>query len=252
MNFAIRNRKTLKIWGVVAICANLLAACGGSNTTATPEVSDGTLVSSGTQLSLYKFDRDVLDSGKSVCNNTATSTCATTWPPLLANTGDTATGEYTIITRDDGSLQWAASGKPLYFYKNDVKSGDQLGENVGTVWHVATTATTGASVVNGVLIGSGKSAKPSFTLYKFDRDVADSGKSVCNNTTTSTCATTWPPLQASTTDKASGAYTIITRDDGSLQWAANGKPLYFYKNDVKIGDQLGDNVGTVWHVAKKL
>jgi predicted lipoprotein with Yx(FWY)xxD motif len=37
-----------------------------------------------------------------------------------------------------------------------------------------------------------------------------------------------------------------------LQWAANGKPLYFYTPDVKIGDQLGDNVGTVWHVAKKL
>jgi predicted lipoprotein with Yx(FWY)xxD motif len=249
MTYAFRHRKTLKIWGMVVLCANLLAACGGTNTTATPEVRDGTLVSSGTQLTLYKFDRDVLDSGKSVCNNTAASTCATTWPPLRANTGDTATGEYTIITRDDGSLQWAASGKPLYYYFSDTKVGDQLGENVGTVWHVATTATTGASVVNAVLIGSGKSAKPSFTLYKFDRDVADSGASACIS---SGCIATWPPLQATATDKANGVYTIITRPDGSLQWAANGKPLYFYTPDVKIGDQLGDNVGTVWHVAKKM
>ncbi|WP_350297202.1 hypothetical protein [Limnohabitans sp. Rim8] len=57
--------------------------------------------------------------------------------PAHSDTGDTKTGEYSIITRDDGSLQWAASGKPLYFYSPDVKIGDQLSENVATVWHVA-------------------------------------------------------------------------------------------------------------------
>jgi len=251
MTYALRHRTTLHIGGMVVLCANLLAACGGTDTltTAPPAVRDGTLVASGTQLTLYKFDRDVLDSGKSVCNNTAASTCATTWPPLRANTGDTNAGEYSIITRDDGSLQWAASGKTLYYYVSDTKAGDQLGENVGTVWHVATSATTGASVVNGALIGSGKSAKPSFTLYKFDRDVADSGISAC---TSATCVATWPPLLATATDKAHGVYTLITRPDSSLQWAANGKPLYFYSPDIKIGDQLGENVGTVWHVAKRL
>lgn len=243
------SSKQWQMGALIALCVGMLAACGGgSTTTAPPEIRDGTLVASGNKFTLYKFDNDILNSGKSVCNNTATSTCATTWPPLMAQSGDTATGEYTVITRDDGTLQWAASGKPLYYYVKDSKAGDQLGENVGSIWHVATTATTGASVVNGVLIGSGQSARPSFTLYKFDRDVADSGKSVCNNA----CATTWPPLLATATDKASGVYTIITRDDGKLQWAANGKPLYFYTPDQKIGDQLGDNVGTIWHVAKKL
>ena len=251
MAYAFRCREQLKIGGVVVLCANLLAACGGTDalTTAPPEVRDGTLVANTSQRTLYKFDRDVVNSGKSVCNTTTTSTCATNWPPLRAHSADTATAEYTIITRDDGTLQWAASGKPLYYYFTDTKAGDQLGENVGGVWHVATSASTGASVVNGVLIGSGKSAKPSFTLYKFDRDVADSGVSACTSTT---CVTTWPPMQASATDEANGVYTIINRTDGSLQWAANGKPLYFYSPDVKIGDQLGDNVGTVWHVAKKL
>ena len=249
MKNVFKCTKPWQIGVLMALCASLLSACGGGSiTTLTPEIRDGTLVASGSQLTLYKFNSDVLNSGKSVCNNSATSTCATSWPPLLAGSGDASTGEYTIVTRDDGALQWAASGKPLYYYFKDAKAGDQLGENVGAVWHVATTATTGVSVVNGVLIGSGKSAKPSFTLYKFDRDVADNGKSVCNGS----CATTWPPLLATATDKASGVYTIITRDDGSLQWAANGKPLYFYTPDLKIGDQLGDNVGTIWHVAKKL
>ena len=245
MKITLSSIRAWQIGGLMALCAGLLSACGGSDvlTTAPPDIIDGTLVASGSQRTLYKFDSDVT-AGKSACNGS----CVTNWPPYLAQSGDKPTGEYTIITRDDGALQWAASGKPLYYYAKDVKAGDQLGENVGTVWHVATTATTGVSVVNGVLIGSGKSAKPSFTLYKFDRDVADSGKSVCNNG----CAATWPPLLALPADKASGVYTIITRDDGTLQWAANGKPLYFYTPDQKIGDQLGDNVGTIWHVAKKL
>ena len=228
------------MWAIVS-CASLLAACGGLDVTSTAPVavSNGTLVSSKNQFSLYKFNNDVAFSGKSVCNP---PTCSTNWPALQATANDTAGGEFSIIVRDDGSLQWAANGKPLYFYFRDTKAGDQIGENVGTVWHVATSVSSSVSVVNGVMIAS----KNNMTLYKFDNDVLNSGKSVCNGA----CATRWPPLMAASTDKASGTFTIITRDDGSLQWAANGKPVYFYSLDVKIGDQLGEGVGGVWHVAK--
>lgn len=60
------------------------------------------------------------------------------------------------------------------------------------------------------------------TLYVFDKDAAGSGKSACNGA----CATNWPPLKATPGDKAGGDYSIITRDDGSRQWACKGKPLY--------------------------
>jgi predicted lipoprotein with Yx(FWY)xxD motif len=35
-----------------------------------------------------------------------------------------ASGDYSIITRDDGKKQWAFKGKPLYFWAKDQKAGD--------------------------------------------------------------------------------------------------------------------------------
>ena len=98
-----------------------------------------------------------------------------------------------------------------------------------------------AKVADGVLVGPN-----GMTLYTFDRDVTGSGKSVCNGP----CATNWPPLMAAETDKASGDYTIITRDDGKKQWAMKGKPLYYWIKDTKAGDKTGDGVQNVWHIVK--
>jgi len=84
------------------------------------------------------------------------------------------------------------------------------------------------------------------TLYTFDKDTAGSGKSVCNGP----CANSWPPLVATATDKVTGDYTIVTRDDGAKQWAYKGKPLYLWINDKKPGDKTGDGVGGVWKIAK--
>jgi len=82
------------------------------------------------------------------------------------------------------------------------------------------------------------------TLYTEDTDTP--GKSVCNGP----CATNWPPLAATADAKPVGNFTIITRDDGSLQWAYNNKPLYFWKNDKQPGDTTGDGVAGRWHVAQ--
>lgn len=84
------------------------------------------------------------------------------------------------------------------------------------------------------------------TLYVFDKDVAGSGKSVCNGP----CATNWPPLYAADSDSASGDYSIIVRDDGKKQWALKGKPLYYWAKDQNPGDKTGDGFNNVWHVAK--
>lgn len=82
------------------------------------------------------------------------------------------------------------------------------------------------------------------TLYVFDKDTA--GKSACNGP----CATNWPPLMAPAAAKPMGKYSVVTRDDGSRQWAYDGKPLYTWVKDAKPGDTTGDGVNNVWHVAK--
>ena len=84
------------------------------------------------------------------------------------------------------------------------------------------------------------------TLYTFDRDAAGSGKSACNGQ----CAELWPPAKAEADAKPEGDLTIVTRDDGSKQWAYKGKPVYTYAKDSKPGDATGDNFRDVWHVAK--
>jgi len=71
------------------------------------------------------------------------------------------------------------------------------------------------------------------------------GKSSCNGQ----CANNWPPLMASADAKDGGAWTVVTRDDGGKQWAYKGKPLYFWKDDKKAGDILGDGRNNVWHIA---
>jgi predicted lipoprotein with Yx(FWY)xxD motif len=83
------------------------------------------------------------------------------------------------------------------------------------------------------------------TLYTFDKDAA--GKSKCNGK----CAENWPPLKADGTSQLSGNWSVVTRDDGSKQWAYNSKPLYGWVKDQKPGDTTGNGVNNnTWHIAQ--
>ena len=93
--------------------------------------ADGTLTDAK-GMTLYTFDRDTVP-GKSVCNGP----CATNWPPLMVSAGATPSGDWTIVTRDDGGKQWAYKGKPLYAWAKDAKPGDKTGDGVNNVWHTA-------------------------------------------------------------------------------------------------------------------
>jgi predicted lipoprotein with Yx(FWY)xxD motif len=96
-----------------------------------------------------------------------------------------------------------------------------------------------AKFEGGVLVNA-----EGMTLYTFDRDTAGNGKSACNGP----CIALWPGLKATDTDRASGDWSVVTRDDGSRQWAHRGKPVYLWVKDQKPGDKTGDGVNKVWHV----
>ena len=98
---------------------------------ATAMMTGGVLVAAN-GMTLYTFDNDKAGSGKSVCNGP----CAGLWPPLMAGATDQPTGDYSVVTRDDGTRQLAYKGKPLYFYKADQKAGDRTGDNFKDVWHI--------------------------------------------------------------------------------------------------------------------
>lgn len=91
---------------------------------------------------------------------------------------------------------------------------------------------------NGMLVD----ANNQMTLYTFDKDAM--GKSECG----AACLLVWPAFLAPDNAKASGQFAAFQREDGKYQWAMNGKPLYFYANDTKVGDKDGDNKLGVWHI----
>jgi predicted lipoprotein with Yx(FWY)xxD motif len=85
------------------------------------------------------------------------------------------------------------------------------------------------------------------TLYTYDKDTV--GTTTCYGQ----CATAWPPYTTPSM-AAQGALpadiSLITRADGSQQFAYKGMPLYYYVKDTAPGQVTGDGVGNVWHIVK--
>jgi predicted lipoprotein with Yx(FWY)xxD motif len=127
----------MKKSSILALLAAAISLAAVSGASAAPPTKTGTTTKGPTLtdakgMSLYTFDKDA--DGKSACNGP----CAANWPALKAESSDAAGDGYTIVTRDDGSKQWAHKGKPLYTFVKDQKAGDITGDGfLNGVWHLA-------------------------------------------------------------------------------------------------------------------
>jgi len=92
---------------------------------------------------LYTFDHDA--KGKSNCNGG----CAAAWPPAAAAADANTSGDFSVISRDDGAKQWTYKGMPLYRFSGDQKPGDAHGDNSGSVWHAVRSAKTAVPAASG-------------------------------------------------------------------------------------------------------
>jgi predicted lipoprotein with Yx(FWY)xxD motif len=119
--------KTLRILLAAAVAIPALALAQAPTKTAAG------VLTNAAGMTLYTFDKDEAGKGKSACNGP----CAANWPPLMAAADAKPSGDYTIVTRDDGGKQWALKGKPLYLWAKDQKPGDKTGDGVNNVWHAA-------------------------------------------------------------------------------------------------------------------
>lgn len=83
------------------------------------------------------------------------------------------------------------------------------------------------------------------TLYTYAKDTT--GVSNC----TGKCLANWPaytaPLQ---TSNLPANISVITRSDGTLQYAWKGMPLYYFVKDGDSGDAYGNGIGGIWSVIK--
>lgn len=119
---------------VAVLLAAVLGACASMGGASMPAKFEGGLLVNSEGMTLYTFDRDTAGNGKSACNGP----CIALWPALKAADADRASGDWSVVTRDDGSRQWAYRGKPVYLWVKDQKPGDKTGDGVNKVWHVIT------------------------------------------------------------------------------------------------------------------
>jgi predicted lipoprotein with Yx(FWY)xxD motif len=147
---------------VLALSA-ALAACGGGTGTApattgpaatagppaasatastavdlkTASSTAGNIVVDAKGMSVYFFTKDAKDSGTSAC----TDACLAAWPPVTTTSeqpsADGVTGTLGTIPTPDGKKQVTLEGLPLYYFAQDSKPGDILGQGVSNVWYLA-------------------------------------------------------------------------------------------------------------------
>ena len=101
-------------------------------------------------------------------------------------------------------------------------------------------ATANSSLGQIVVDGKG------MTAYFFDKDTANSGKSVCSGQ----CATLWPAITTTsdtpTVKGVTGKVGTITGVDGGKQITINGMPIYTFANDSAAGDVKGQGLMGIW------
>lgn len=85
-----------------------------------------------------------------------------------------------------------------------------------------------------------------FTLYSYDND--KNGISNCYGQ----CALSWQPYLYSEGANLREGWGTLRREDGTVQWTYNNKPLYKWVGDARVGDRYGDGLGGIWHMVERV
>jgi predicted lipoprotein with Yx(FWY)xxD motif len=119
-----------------------------------------------------------------------------------------------------------------------------------------TPSGTGSTTDTGVRISTSTSVnasvpflvdQPGRALYLYTTDTQNSNTSAC----TAECLTQWQPVNVTGMPQAGNGVNAsllgtITREDGTLQAAYNGWPLYTYTGDMAPGATNGQGMGGTW------
>ncbi|MFC9154430.1 SCO0930 family lipoprotein [Streptomyces bauhiniae] len=231
------------------------AAPAGKLTVATnPQL--GNVLTDGSGLTLYRFDKDTAEPPKTNCDGD----CATTWPPVPADDANAGAGIDKAmlgeVTRADGTKQLTIGGWPAYRYAKDLNSGDVNGQGVGGKWFAlapngkkaSLTSLPGLSVRKDPKLGDIVVDKNGRTVYRFLKDKAWP-KSVSN--CTGACLEKWPAVAPVSEDDTQGVkkkgLMPFTRPDGVKQMSVNCWPIYTFTGDKAPGDTNGQGVGGTWY-----
>jgi len=198
---------------------------------------------------VYTFDQDA-GAGRATC----TSECAKDFVPFPVQAGASATGDWTIIAGPGGVRQWAYQGQPLYYYTGKDPVGEPRSLSTATVgadnpafmdpgaeffspkkgWKRAAYTPVNSTVApaevelaslataNGYGFVDAVSKKPTYVLRTPPKDPLK-----------------WTPIYAPSLALPLGDFTVITREDGTRQWAYRGAPMYSFNGDYSTSDMNG-------------
>jgi len=169
--------------------------------------------------------------------------CTQAWPPALAAPGARPTGKWTLVTRTDGSRQWAYDGFALYTCALDQQPGDVLcgrrydhrdGDTAAERHPIGPDADVPPGFrVATTNLGRVLQTERGFSVYAYDGDEVGPSQA-------------WMPMAAPATVRPHGDWSVIERSPGNRQWVFRGQPLYRHPLDDSPGSQQGsDERG--WH-----
>jgi predicted lipoprotein with Yx(FWY)xxD motif len=204
---------------------------------------------------IYAYDGDIKADARACAVG---ADCTAQFQPLVAPQVATSLGDFTAISRPDGSRQWAYQSKPLYTYDGDEVRGDSKGRIVDPRWHVALAEKyfQPDNVKIGINVRGNDylTDASGMTIYARDRfhfqvggfslrggqaGIPQLGQFLGTGACTGDCLKTWIPVAAPADFKPSGYWSVVKRKEGGTQWAFQGYALYTYTGDKKPGDETG-------------
>jgi predicted lipoprotein with Yx(FWY)xxD motif len=216
--------------------------------------AQGAVLTNFEGFSLYTYD-DNSGNPELACTSKA---CHDKWSPVAAPALAIDVGEFAIVERTDGTRQWSFRGKPLFRYLDDLLPGDVHGRDAHEHLQLALlkenfrpegVAVEAASAYGDILTLNGMTlyTGSAFEKYWGGRNLRGSfqvtyfkGKRLGGNACVSNeCLQSWRPFVPSADATSSGFWEVITREDGSRQWAYKGFALYTHRYDEVPGHMRG-------------
>jgi predicted lipoprotein with Yx(FWY)xxD motif len=206
--------------------------------------ADGRALTDAKGRRLYFNASDKIVSGASIkLDSGCDKTCLGNWKPVAAPLAAVASGDWSIVAREDGPRQWAFLGKPLYVPVDDGRGADRA-------WQVARLEPP-PPVPGGVRYypsdgGEVAANAEGFTVYALRaRSKVDDTPMLCD----ADCLRAyWRPVAAAPDAKPVGDWTIEEGFDGVKQWAFKGELLFTHTRDEAPGEIAGSRFFTgEWH-----
>lgn len=205
--------------------------------------ADGRALTDARGRTLYFNANDKIGSGSSKLESACDKKCLESWRPVLAPAAAVASGDWSIVVRQDGLRQWAFDGKPLYVPAGTSDVSDQ-------VWRVAQLEPP-PPVPDWLKYhpsdgGEVAATTEGFTVYAQTKPSAvDDTPPLCD----ADCMRTyWRPVVAAPDAKPVGNWTIVKGADGANQWAFKGELLFTHTRDKEPGEIAGARFFTAeWH-----